>query len=154
MGTTTDTKRRRQWGLLLVAAIAAVTGCQETEGTTVGPRGGIVRSDDGRFTLEIPGGALEHAVDITIEEVDCEHEDAVDTCYAVGPVGMPLLQPAKVTYEIEAEMLEDFGVETLTVLVERDEHWDELADRQVRPGQGAVSASAVYLSSYALVAEE
>jgi len=154
---TTRTAQRRNtgrntWlvGLSLVAAVTA-SGCQETEGTIVGPRGGVIMSDDGAFMMEIPAGALDSDADITIEEVECRAEDAIQACYEVGPVGLPMLKPARVTYEVDDDLLRAFPDE-LAVFVERERDWSELGDRDVLPSEGEVSASALYLSSYALVA--
>lgn len=149
-----DQRGTPRWIGGAILAIAALTGCDARgdEGATVGPRGAVLVAADGNFSVAIPAGALTDAVAITIEETDCDSADAVDTCYEVGPVGLPLLRPARVTYTVDAEMLESFDAEQLAVYVERDEAWSELADRRVHPGVGFVSASAVYLSSYALVA--
>lgn len=139
--------------LTLAAVVMITTGCSE-EGTTVGPRGGVVVSDDGRFTLEIPEGALEQEVDITIEEVECEQPEAIDTCYEVGPIGLPLLFPGTIVYEVDPDALDGLAPEDLTVLTEREEHWKPLADHRVDMTHAEVTASAVYLSSYAVVTIE
>ncbi|MCX4243266.1 hypothetical protein [Paraliomyxa miuraensis] len=137
--------------IALAATILMTTGCSEEEGTVIGPRGGVVVSEDGRFTLEIPEGALEQEVDITIEEVDCETPDAIDTCYEIGPVGLPLLFPGTIIYDVDPAALEGLTPEDLTVLTEREEHWQPLADHRVDMIDAEVTASAVYLSSYAVV---
>jgi hypothetical protein len=137
---------------IMLAAAVLVTGCSEDAGTTVGPRGGVVVSDDGHFTLEIPAGALDQEVDITIEEVDCDQPGgALGPCYEVGPVGMPLLFPGTIVYELDHELLEGLLPEELTLLIEREEDWKPLADRRVDMTDAEVTASAVYLSSYAVV---
>lgn len=135
-----------------LAAAVLITGCSE-EGITVDARGGVVISDDGRFSLEIPPGALDHAVDITIDEVECEQAEALGSCYVVGPVGLPLLFPGTVVYELDAEDLDGLDPEELTVLTEREEDWKPLADHRVDMGDEVVTASAVYLSSYAVVVD-
>ncbi len=140
---------------IMLAAAVLVTGCSEPEGTMVGPRGGVVVSEDGHFTLEIPEGALDQEVDITIEEVDCDQpESALGPCYEVGPVGMPLLYPGTIVYEVDPEMLEGLQPEELTLLIEREEDWKPLADRRVDMLEAEVTASAVYLSSYAVVVKD
>lgn len=108
-------------------------------------------SDDGRFTLEVPAGALAESVEITIDEVDCEPADAVDTCYEVGPVGLALLTPARVIYDVDTAMFDDFQTDDLALVGEGREAWSELADPRFELLEGSVSASAVYLTSYALV---
>jgi hypothetical protein len=135
---------------IAAAAIVLATGCEQ-EGTTVGPRGGMISSDDGRFTLEIPEGALDHDVDITITEVECEQPEAIDTCYEIGPVGMPLLFPGTIVYDIDPDQLEGLSPEELTVLTEREQDWKPLADHRIDMAHAQVTASAVYLSSYAVV---
>jgi hypothetical protein len=139
---------------LALAAAVFVTGCSEEEGTTVGPRGGVVASEDGRFTLEIPEGALEHDVEITIEEVECDPPTAIDTCYEMGPVGLPLLFPGTIVYDVDPEELDGLTADDLTVLVEREEDWKPLADHRVDMVEAQVTASAVYLSSFAVVVVE
>ena len=139
---------------IALAAAVLVTGCDEGDGTTVGPRGGMIVSDDGRFSIEIPGGALEHDVEITIDEVDCMQPEAIGPCYEVGPVGLPLLFPGEVVYELDAEMMEGLSAEQLAVLVEREDDWKPLADHRVDMADEIVTASAVYLSSYAVVTTE
>ena len=53
--------------VVVVATLAS--GCDYDTGTEVGPRGGVVMSDDGRVTLEIPAGALLDPVAISIEPI-------------------------------------------------------------------------------------
>jgi len=136
---------------LVIAAAIVLTGCDQGEGTTVGPRGGVVASEDGRFTLEIPEGALEQDVEITIEEVECDPPSAIDSCYEMGPVGLPLLFPGTIVYDVNPEELDGLTADDLTVLVEREEDWKPLADHRVDMAQAQVTASAVYLSSFAVV---
>jgi hypothetical protein len=139
---------------LAIAAAVILTGCNETEGTVLGPRGGVVASADGRFTLEIPAGALDHDVAITIDEIECEQPTAIDTCYAIGPVGLPLLLPGTIVYDLDPEELDGLSPAELTVLTERERAWKPLADHRIDMAQAQLTASAVYLSSYAVVVME
>jgi hypothetical protein len=134
-----------------ILAIVVATGCQET-GETIGLRGGTIVSDDGRFSLEIAPGALEHPVDITITAADCNEMGiiAVGPCYTVGPRGTGFLFPAKVTYELDDE-LELAEPDDLAVSTQREHKWKLLADRVVDVEDGTLTASAVYLSSFAIV---
>jgi len=136
-----------------LVALVSMTGCSEDEGTPIDDRGGVVVSDDGRFTLEIPPGALDQEVVITVDEVECEQDTVVGPCYEVGPVGLPLLFPGEVAYELDAVDLDGLDLEALSVLTEREDAWQPLADRDVDMGHGLVTASAVYLSSYAVVVD-
>jgi hypothetical protein len=139
---------------MLVFGALAIPGCEQAEGETIGPRGGVVVSDDGRFSIEIPEGALDEDIEVTLTRVHCGPEDALAGCYEVGPVGLPLLYPAEVVYEVDEHMMETFGPDELAVMVENESAWNVLADRRVNLDDVTVSASAVYLSSFALVAIE
>lgn len=132
-------------------AIACATGCAAQGGETVGPRGGTIVSDDGRFSLEIRPGALEDDVDITIDEVDCAQMSvaAVGPCYEVGPRGTAFLFPAKVIYELDDADLD--GADSLAFKVQKAETWKLLADRVIDRDDGTLTSSAVYLSAFAIV---
>ena len=137
--------------ILFVASILAA-GC-DLAGETIGPRGGVVVSEDGRFSVEIAAGALDRDVDITIEAVSCGETDglALGPCYEVGPRGTAFLFPAKVTMELDAGEFDAVSADRLALSSRREQHWDLLADRKVDLDDGTVSASASYLSSFAVV---
>lgn len=140
--------------MLFVACVLGA-GC-DLAGETMGPRGGTVVSEDGRFSLEIAPGALDHDVEITIATVACGAMDqtAVGACYEVGPRGTAFLFPAKVTFELDGDSLAGVRADHLALSGRREHGWDLLADRAVDLEDGTVSASALYLSSFALVAVE
>ncbi len=131
----------------LVLSGIALSGC-ESGGDTVGPRGGTIVSDDGRFSVEIRPGALEDDVAITIAEAECG--SMVGPCYEVSPAGVGFLFPAKVTFELEGEMHDGVPVDDLALIVSRGTEWTVLADRVIDHEDGTLSGSAVYLSSFAV----
>jgi len=135
----------------VLAASILVTGCSTVEGTIVDERGGLLVSEDGQFSLEIPAGALEQPVDITLDEVVCKQPGVVGICYQMEPLGLPLLRPGTVTYELDPEDLEGIEPSAVTVLTEREDLWTPLPDRHVDMAEEVVTASVVYLSSYAVV---
>lgn len=139
---------------IALVACVTLTGCDGTDGETVGPRGGTVVSADGRLSLEIAEGALSHDVDITIDQVDCTamHLDALGPCYEVGPRGTGFLFPARLTLELEAADLDDAGDRELGLWAQREATWNLLADRDFDAENGTLTASATYLSSFAVVA--
>jgi len=134
---------------VLLGVVAS--GC-ETSGDTIGPRGGTVVSEDGRFALEIPAGALDDEVDITIDDVACGEPDAVGPCYAVGPRGTAFKLPATASYELGGMDLGGVDPADLHLVVERDGSWNVLADLNVDFDGEVLEASALYLSSFGLVA--
>jgi hypothetical protein len=134
-----------------LVTMAFAMGCEAQGGETIGPRGGMVVSDDGRLSLDVRPGALEDDVDITIDEIDCGEMDiaAVGPCYEVGPRGTAFLFPAKLTYELDDADLD--GADDLAFSVQREEKWKLLADRVVDLEDGTLTGSAIYLSSFAIV---
>lgn len=130
----------------LFAAIAAFASGCDTTGETLGPRGGTLVSDDGRFSVDIPEGALDSEVELSIEEVECALGDAIGSCYAVFPTGTTFLYPVEVAYE-----LGDMDVdEDIAVVAEASDGWRVLPDRGVDLEDAVVYASAMYLSEYGL----
>jgi hypothetical protein len=134
----------------LFAAIAAFASGCDTTGETIGPRGGTLISEDGRFSVDIPEGALASEVELSIEEVDCELGEAIGSCYAVFPTGTTFLYPVEVAYE-----LGDMDVnEDIAVVAEASDGWRVLPDRGVDLDDAVVYASAMYLSEYGLAVVE
>ena len=74
---------------VLMLALAALAGCAGGEspvnsgGGEIGAEGGIVTSDDGRLTLDVPAGALSEPTSIRIDTV------AVDGVGTVAPTRSP-----------------------------------------------------------------
>ena len=150
MATTHPGLFRTAATLIMGAALAALAvGC-DTEGETIGPRGGSLASDDGRFSVDIPAGALEADVHLSIEEVECELSAAIGSCYAVLPSGTTFLLPVEVAYEVgDMHLSEDVGV-----VAQAADGWRVLPDRDVDLEDAVVYGSAMYLSEYGLAKVE
>jgi len=142
----------RTTGSLLLAtlACAAVAGCDPVSEDAIGPEGGVVVSDDGRLTLEVPAGALDEAVDITIEEAEDLPEGALGPAYDVQPRGLVFGAPIRVVYNYSAQGT-DVPAADVSLVVERTDEWVPLADRHVFEGDSIISASALYLSTFCVV---
>lgn len=141
--------------IAVVALLSSLAGCESGAGDSVGPRGGTVVSADGRFSVEIRPGALEDDVEIAIEEVACGAMgvDALGPCYEVTPAGVGFLSPAKVTFELDldGEMQNGVPARDLALIVAHGQEWNVLADRVIDLDDATLSASAIYLSSFAIV---
>lgn len=145
------------------AALLVTLCCAcDSESNMVGPEGGVVTSRDGRFTLEVPPGALDRDVEISVDVTQCHQPHTIGECYVLGPAGTNFLFPAAVAFELgdaELKKLEQFddGHESdadagsLGVIAESSEGWKMLADRNIDEHQDVVSASVLYLSTFALV---
>lgn len=132
-----------------VLALATVTGCDPAD-AGIGPEGGEVASADGRLVVDIPEGALDEHVEITIEEVDDLPDDALGPAYRVYPVGTVFNGPVHVLYNYGARGMEVDPNDVLLV-VEREHEWSVMPDRRVFAEEGLVSASALYLSTFCVV---
>lgn len=137
----------------VVLATSLGVGCH-IEGEIVGARGGTIVSEDGRFSVEIAAGALDHDVEITIETVPCGAMKgvAIGSCYEVGPRGTAFSFPAKVTFELDDDQIAGISADELALSGQKDDDWSLLADRTVDVEDGTISASATYLSSFAVIA--
>jgi hypothetical protein len=144
-----------------ILGILAVAGCDEGM-DTIGPEGGVVTSRDGRVALEIPPGALEGEVAVTIEKVDGGPDGAIGDVYEILPTHTQLLFPA--TIEIDLSMAKGDGsvepqlsaaaMEDVVVTTARGDSWRDLADLDVDTESELVTASVMYFSTYALVLAE
>ncbi|MBV1858675.1 MAG: hypothetical protein KUG77_09715 [Nannocystaceae bacterium] len=132
--------------LILGAALATLTvGC-DGAGETIGPRGGSLTSQDGRFSVDVPSGALDSEIELSIEEVECELSTTLGACYAVLPLGTTFLLPAEIAYEVaDMDVTEDVGV-----VAQAADGWRVLPDRDVDLEGAVVYGSALYLSEYGL----
>ncbi len=136
--------------LVLSVAAASATGCDSSEeGTPVGPRGGTITSDDGRVTLEVPAGALADEVAIRIVEAEDVPADAVGPAYEIQPQGLTFAFPAAVVYDVADGM--DVDPDAVRLVVEREDDWSALADRDVDVDNLEVTASMLFVSTVAIV---
>lgn len=131
-------------------ALVSLTGCDSLGDDAVGPEGGVVVSEDGRLTIDIPEGALTETVEITIEQVEDEPGRALGPAYRVEPVGLVFETPVEVLYNFSAEGM-DVAPNDVALVVERTDGWSELADRSVWDDEDIVSASALYLSTFCVI---
>jgi hypothetical protein len=137
--------------IALAAFMTTLVAC-DGEGTeNVGPRGGVVTSPDGKLVVDVPAGALDRDVFVTIGEVeDCA--DDLDRCYEIEPFGTMLSIPAKLTYYYDIDDLSRVAEEDLAIVGRRGGGWGRLADRQVDLEEGSVTATTMSFSSYTISA--
>jgi hypothetical protein len=142
---------RTAFAALLLASTVA-TGCDLAVGDEIGRDGGVVVSDDGRVSLEIPAGALDEAVEITIEAVAGPHGSASDL-YVMEPMGLVFERPVVVTFDYDDELLGDAEAEDLTMVAQRDADWAYVGDQLVDDEDQTLSASLLALSAITVLVE-
>lgn len=134
----------------LLALALAAAGCENSG--HMGPQGGEMHSEDGRLTLSVPEGALAASVDLEI--VDPEGalpHGSVGLSYEVRPLGTGFRLPATVTFELEESDIEGFG--NLAVICEKEGQWYYMPNITLDREDMTLSASALYATRYAVVAE-
>lgn len=138
---------------IALAAAVFVPGCDGEEGTVVGPRGGVVTSEDGRVTLDVPEGALADEVAIQIVEAEDTPEDAIGPAYVIEPFGLTFSRPAELIYDV-SDSAGEMDPEAVRLVIEREDTWSALADCDVDMTSLEVSASVVYSSTVGIVEGE
>lgn len=86
-------------------------------GDPIGPDGGFVTSQDGSFSVEIPAGALQETVDISVGTVDpaslgIEASALAGPVYDLQPSGLGFSQPVTLVRRMPAD---DFDVDDLGI---------------------------------------
>ena len=142
---------RTAFAALLLASTVA-TGCDALEREGIGPEGGVVVSEDGRMALEVPPGALDETVEISIE-IHAAPNGAAGQLYAVEPFGLTFEAPAVLTYDFDDETLGGAEAEALTLVSQREASWSYLADQWVDTEDQTVSATVMSASSVTVVVE-
>lgn len=142
---------RTAFATLLLASTFA-TGCDVLDAEGIGAEGGVVVSDDGRMALEIPAGALDEAVEITIEVVDGP-EGSVSELYVIEPMGLTFERPVALVFDYDDETLGDEDADALTMVAHREADWAYLPDHVVDEDDQTVTASLMSLSAVTVVLE-
>ena len=137
---------------LLLASTVATTGCDLAAGDGTGRDGGVVVSEDGRVSLEIPAGALADEVEITIEVVAGPNGSASDL-YVMEPMGLVFERPVVVTFDFDAETLGGATADDLSLVAQREADWAYLGDQRVDDEDQTISAALIALSAVTVVVE-
>lgn len=142
---------RTAFAALLLTSIA--TGCDVFDGQGIGSEGGVVVSDDGRMALEIPPGALDEAVEITI--VATQGADGAAPVYVIEPLGLTFASPTELVYEYDVDdaMLGEEDPEALELVTLRELGWDYLPDRKHHADDQTISVSLMALAPVTVVVE-
>ncbi len=134
---------------LLVCTLAA-TGCEQAS-NGIGPRGGEVISEDGRLTLVVPEGVMDKTVDVQIARVTDLPEGAIGPAYQLLPVGTAFSRPATLIFELEETQTESYR--NLALVSQKNESWFYMADLELNMEDMTLSASALYLTTFAVVGD-
>lgn len=145
-----QTARTAFAAVLLFSAFA--TGCDAWGGDEIGPEGGVVVSADGRMALEIPAGALDEAVEITIE-IAGSAEGSMSPVYVVEPIGLTFQFPTELVYDYDDEALGEHDADELVMVTHRELGWDYLPDQKLDEDDQTISVSLMAASAVTVVLE-
>ena len=131
-------------GVLALAAMSVgmPDACGLDSSEFIGPEGGVVISEDGRLSLEVPEGALSKPTEVSVEQVECEEEGQAD-CYSVGPAEIQFSRPVMVVYEA-GELPE---MDDVALLYKGANGWMRMADAQVDTEDEIVMGTIMFASS-------
>jgi hypothetical protein len=130
---------------LLTASVLA--GCAaEVDGDVVGPRGGILVSDDGQLTVEIRENALQDEMALSVVATPCD-DPTLQACYAFEPWGVMLAAPAWIVFEPQSQLM---PVDHVKLKVEGEQGYVPMSDANCDPEQGKAWATVMYLTSVAV----
>lgn len=108
----------------------------------IGSEGGVVISEDGRLSLEVPEGALSEPTEVSLEAVTCEAEGLAD-CYSVGGEAVQFARPVTVVYEAgELQSMDD-----VVLLYRGSSGWIRMPDAQIDREDEIVMGTIMFASS-------
>ncbi len=132
------------------------TSCDRDFGTPIGPAGGTVVSEDGRFKVEVPAGALDESIGVSVHAVD-EGPSGALRAYAIEPMGTVLSPPATVQFDwsslegFNGREFEGASMRGPMLVVARGAQWQQMADQVADADAQHVAASANDFSVVAVV---
>ena len=100
--------------IVAFAALAVSCGGGSSGKTVIGVEGGVATSDDGKLTLDIPPGALDEEIELTISAVSVDElpealreVSGTGPAYRLEPDGLVFDEPVPVTLKLDRSELDD-----------------------------------------------
>jgi ZU5 domain len=113
---------------------------------TVSSAGGEVKTQDGALAVQVPSGALDHNVKITVESTAAPASGSVGSVFEIGPTGTQFKQPVTISLKYAGEDTSDLRVATYA-----DGMWQVLPNVAFDAEHHTISGDTMHLSPYALV---
>lgn len=82
----------------------------------IGPDGGSLASDDGRFLLTVPAGALQAPTRLSVQSITATAPGAIGVSVRLEkPAGVTFAQPVRLSFKLASFELSGVAVETLSI---------------------------------------
>jgi len=142
----------------LVAAVAALAaGCGSSalgdppiKTVMIGQEGGQAASVDGSLKLQVPPGALESSVPITIQQIDAPAAGAVGATFEIGPSATKLTAPVTILVSYRPSDIAAANPSDLRVATFWQGAWAPVTSA-INAGAYVVSAQITHFSPWGLV---
>jgi hypothetical protein len=142
--------------IVLLGLTFALGSCGNVEQGTqggIGSEGGMIRSSNGRITLDVPAGALDHRVTISIRELDngaLPSGGVRDTGFELLPEGLTFAKPVTLTLAYQDDALPQADTTWLRIVQILDDGRLAVPDPATGAPAGTVSAQLAHFSKYAV----
>jgi hypothetical protein len=120
----------------------------------IGPAGGKLMSADGRVRIEVPPGALDRGVILSIQPTAAPAAGALGATYEIGPAGITFTVPVRVVFKPSSADIAAAGTIAGLKAATRETggSWDELATPVTDAAAGTVRGDTLHLSVFGLLA--
>lgn len=125
--------------------------CSEVVREVIGSDGGSIEADGGNVVLDIPEGALEEDVELTVAPAETSElpEGAIEgTAFDFGPDGQEFAEPVTITVHYDETQVTD--EENLSIHLLRDDIWEKIPSI-VNTAENVITAEVTHFSVYAVV---
>src|SRR5262252_5244741 len=118
----------------------------EMASATMSSEGGEVKTQDGALAVQVPGGALDHDVKVTVVSATAPAAGSVGTVFEIGPTGTQFNQSVTMALKYSGTDMSDLRVATYA-----DGAWQVLPNYAIDAEHHTISGTTMHLSPYALV---
>src|SRR5579883_1180886 len=129
----------------------APSSSSATNTVTIGPSGGVITSKDGAVTLDVPAGALDDDVAISIAPASGAPAGTIGAAYDLGPDGTTFMTPASLTIRFSLADLGSAPADQLEIATAVSGVWEPSPGSIIDAAARAVSVTTTHLSRWAII---
>lgn len=115
----------------------------------IGAAGGTLASSDGRFSIEVPPGALAADTEIAVQPITNTAWGGIGKGYRLTPDGLTFTRPIDVSFDVAPEDLSGSSAEFLGVAFQTgDGLWHSLNNSSYSEAEGALTAQTTHFTDF------